>query len=487
MKGQAVGNMAKILWPSEDEMLALREITCQDYVTNELSALDLLWPASLINEQARTKEHFNWPLLLAILGFAFSAVLAFVIGPMQMILVAAVLDYGWVTTSYYPAALNFSLITTGIITLVNLTALILSWRAQPQRTHLTLALVAGSTFEIGLIWFTSRVVTWPPHILTLALLLSFAGFLILALLISKQYDSHTKNTVLTKAILSFMIIATLAEICLSAIYLFEPSTSGSPEQIKQLAAAQEQAHLAEVTRPLSDLTYTLCGEPYQIVYASKEGNSGLFECKNSGEVYSVADFKETNGKSLRGAAIYLGTTKSTSLNLTFPNSYYLYRSLPDSNIEDELVLMLPANSEQELIDNVTTPLLDFWQTHSERSIFINIFYNNDLGAVTSTRDFVLMSALDTMSMNPLLPRGDSYKGYLDGKIVPYTYEADTTLQALNELGADPKLYADSSRIALTTHRHISLHLAAGETFDYESLRIKLQESFTGGIENLPVE
>lgn len=479
--------MTKILWPSEDEMLALREITCQDYVTNELSALDLLWPASLINEQARTKEHFNWPRLLATLGFIFSTILALIIGPMQMVLVATVLDYGWVTTSYYPAALDFSLIAAGIIALINLVTLIISWRAQPQRTHLTIALVAGSTFEIGLIWFTSHVVNWQPHILTLVLLLGFAAFLILALFANKQYDGHTKQTVLTKVILNFMMIAALAEICLSIVYLFEPATSGSPEQIKQLATAQEQAHLAEITRPLSDLTYALCGEPYQIVYASQAEDSGLFECKTSGEVYSVADLKEANGKSLRGAAIYLGTTKNTGLNLAFPNSYYLYRSLPGSNTEDELVLMLSASSEQELIDNVTLPLLDFWQNHSDRSIFINTFYNNDLGAVTSTRDFILMSALDTMSMNTLFPRGDSYKGYLDGKIVPYIYEADTTLQALNELGADPKLYADSSRIALTAHRHLSLHLTAGETLDYDSLYAKLQASFVGGIENLPTE
>lgn len=482
MKGQSVGNVAAILWPSDEDMLALREITCQDYITTELSALDLLWPASLINEQARAKERRDWSRPLAILSFVLTALMAIIVGPMQMILVAAVLDYGWVTTSYYPVALNIVLIASIIVSIINLAALVLAWQARPQRTYLTTVLVAGSVTEIGLIWLTGRVVTWQPHLLTLILLLVLAAFFIAALFINKAYIARTHNNTPTKVALSLMMVLVLAELALGIISIFESNGTGDPERIQQLSSAQEQAHQPEITRTLSDLTYTLCGQPYQIIYASKAAPSGLFECKESGEVFSVTDLRDHN-KSVKGSAMYLGTTKNTPISWAFPNSRYLYRELPATETENELALMVAAATEQELVDNITQPLLNYWQDHSEHNLFINIFYNSDLNTVTSTRDFVLMSALDTMVMSPDLPRGDSYEGYWEGKIVPYNYQGDLELLALNELGSDPKLYADSSRIALLTHRHLSLRLSAGENLTYDTLRERLQSSFVGGLEN----
>ena len=53
MKGQTVGATG-LLWPSDKAMLDLREISCQDYILEETTPLDLLWPASLINELGNT-------------------------------------------------------------------------------------------------------------------------------------------------------------------------------------------------------------------------------------------------------------------------------------------------------------------------------------------------------------------------------------------------------------------------------------------------
>ena len=114
MKGQTVGATG-LLWPSNKAMLDLREISCQDYILEETTPLDLLWPASLINEQARSSTRRSWAIPLATFAFILSIVATFIIGPLQMILVAAILDYNWVTTVYFPNALHFTLITTGFI------------------------------------------------------------------------------------------------------------------------------------------------------------------------------------------------------------------------------------------------------------------------------------------------------------------------------------------------------------------------------------
>lgn len=481
MKGQSVG-ATELLWPSGLAMLALREITCQNYSTDQATTLDLLWPAGLINEQARlrTRRHLATPI--AIIAFTLSLVLAFVIGPMQMILVATVLDYNWVTTVYYPSALNFVFIASGFATLMSLVALALSWRAQPRATFTNITLAVGTFVEIALIWLSGRIYHWPPHTLSLILLITAATFIIATLFVNKQFFRKSQNTTLTRFILSLLMVCALTEICLVIIYLFQPALTHNSIKVEQQATAQAQAQAPGVSRTLSDLTYVLCTSSYQVVYQSQSGTSGLFECANSGEVYSVQEVPERSNKAMFGAATYLGTTNNADVSLTFPSARYLYRSMPVATDEDELVLMYPASSEQELIDNIAQPLLEYWQNHHDRSLFITIFYNDNFSQISSTRDFILMSALDTMAMLSALPHGNTLQGYLNNAIVPYSYKPDTELEALHELGSTPTLYAESSRIALTNSRHLSLHLPKDTELTSETLHELLQNSFTGGFQ-----
>lgn len=481
MKGQTVGATG-LLWPSNKAMLDLREISCQDYILEETTPLDLLWPASLINEQARSGTRRSWAIPLATFAFILSIIAAFIIGPLQMILVAAILDYNWVTIVYFPNALHFTLIATGFIALIGFVGLILSWRTHPKPTYVSATLILGSLIEIALIWISGRITSWAPHVLSLILLIVAASFIIAALLINKQFFRKAHNSPFAKTVLSLLMVFALTEAILSAIYVFEPAFTHNPAEVEQLATAHEQAQLPGVSRNLSDLTYVLCNSPYQLIYQAQDGDSGLFECSNSGEVYSVQETPERSNKSVFGAAMYLGTTHDGEVSLAFPNARYLYRTLPNTSAEAELVLMYPAASEQELVDNIVQPLLGYWQKHHDQNLFINIFYNDDFSQVNSTRDFVLMAALDTMVMTASLPRGNTLQGYFNGIIAPYYYEADTALKALRELGSTPELYANSSRIALTDSRHISLHLAAKTELTSETLRELLQNSFVGGIE-----
>lgn len=480
MKGQPVGTVS-LLWPNDAAMSALHKIACQKHTNDEISTLDLLWPAHLINEQARLRTHRNWATPLAVWAFLLSLILAFIIGPLQMILVAATLDYSWVTTVYYPTVLNFALTTSGLIALLSALALALSWRSHPKITFTNVVLILGALIELATIWISGRVYNWAPHTTSLVLLVIAAIFIVLALLVNKQFFRKTQNTSTTKVFLSLLIVFALSEAILSIIHLFEPALAHNTAKVEQQAIAQEQAQLPGIPRALSDLVYVLCAGSYQTVYHGQSADNGLFECTNSGEVYSVQEVPERSNKAMFGAATYLGTTHDAAVSLAFPNARYLYLSIPGVSTEDELVIMYPAATEQELIDNITQPLLEYWQSHHGRDLFISIFYNDDFRQINSTRDYILMTALDTMTLHNTLPHGNTLEGYFNNAIVPYNYSVDTELKALHELSGDPALYANSSRVALTNSRHISLHLHANTELNFDTLRELLQNSFVGGI------
>lgn len=474
-----VGTDTGLLWPDRTTMLALHELSRprNRLMTIDVDAEDLLWPSQLINAQARLRQRKDLAVPIAALAFMLSIVLGIIIGPIQLLLIATTLDYNWVTATYYPRALHFVLLGAGLVTFINVLALALSWKSQPRRTYLTMALAIATWLEIGAIWLLCYILSWQPHQLTLALVILTLLLVMMILLTSKQYVPQVRNTKRTKIALGVMIFLSIVEAGFSIAYLVESLEHADPERAMQMSIEQQQARIDGVPIMLSDFTYMLCSGNYQVIYLDEDKTSGLFECSVSGEVYSVEDPKQRNSTSVRGNATYLGTTRNKDVSLSFSTAHYLYRSLPKALEEDELALMLPANSEVELIDTITPQLFNYWQNHSDRNLYINIFYNPSLDGVTSTRDFVLMAAMNTMALVDQLPNGNTKHGPLDGKMFAYIFQTDKNLKALNELGSKPDAYSNEARDALKMYRHLTLRLQAGEEINYDSLRTRLENSF----------
>lgn len=478
MKGQMVGTDEMLLWPDNSTMSMLISLTRpRNKVTvTEIETAELLWPAKLINQQAHLAKRKDYSKPLALFGFIMSILLGVVVGPAQLVLIAVMLDYNWVTSTYYPRALNYVFFFASLNALIDLAALILAWNSRPKRTYQTIALVIGSLVILSIIWLAGCIVSWQPHELTLILMAVTLVFLMIILLLSKQYIRTSKNHTSTKLALTILMAISILVSSFSVVYLIESQANNNPARIEEMTIEMQNSRIQGVPNLLSDLTYLLCADKYQIVYLTDSKSSGIFEC-NNGNVYSVEDINQRNSNSIRGAATYLGTTRNNDVSLSFPTSRYLYRSMPDLLDSDELVLMYPAQTEIELLDNITLQLLNYWQNHSNRALFVSIFYNTNLDSVISTNDFILMAALGTLTLIDQLPGGNTRHGPYEGEMLAYIYEPDDDLKALGELGAQPKLYADSTRESLTTLRHLSVRLNPGETYDYDTLRAKLQASF----------
>lgn len=477
-----MGNSEILVWPDQVAMMSLYTLSRprNKSLSSDADSLSLLWPSKLINELARLRQRRDFSRPVAIFSFIISLILAIAIGPAQLFLIASTGDYNWVTTVYFPEALRYTLLVSGIVAIIDFGALILAWRSRPKRTRTTIALVTSSLIIIGLIWLASQIIGWQPHHITITLLGALIFCLIILLLLSKQYITEQYNNLLTKITLVLLMISALFS-AIGGFRYYQASSEVDPVKISQISANQAAARIEGVSELLSNAVFTLCNGKYQIVFLSELHAAGLFECTKTGDIYSANELTSTSGRTISTATTYLGTISDPTISRAFPNSYYLYRSLPQALSEDELVLMLPASSEQELIDNFAPLLLAYWQTNNQRNLFINVFYNKNLDEISSTKDYILMAALETMARTDKLPHGNTIVGYHQGQKVNYRYFEDEDQYALNELGADPTLYANSTRYALTTQRHISLHLQAGQELDPATLRTTLQESLTGGM------
>lgn len=483
MKGQ-VGVESVLLWPSVEEMSALYRLSRPyqpNLVDNENTA-DLLWPAHLINEQARRREPKNWSIPLAILAFALSSILGFIVGAVQLILIATTQDYGWVTTVYYPATLDQVLFFANFALLFNLAALILAWRAKPRSAHIVTALATGTILELGLIWLSGCIAPWQPHQLALALTAILLVFWVLALMANRQYLTHTTNTLTMKAILATLMAFTVTEFLFTAGYYIEQAAISPTERAHLTATAEAQAaaKLEEVPANLSNLVYFACKSNYSIVYLSRNAESGLFECTNNNDVYSVTDPYRQNSSIIYGSATYLGTTNNLEISQAFPDTKYLFRSLPRALDQDELAIMYAAENRDDLVAKLAPALLEYIQTHPDRTLVLNAFYTSILENIATTKDFVLMSALNTMTMVDSLPNGSTHRSYYNDAVVKYILQPDEKLTAMNELGTTPKLYAKEALIALKSNQHISITIPAHSTFTLPELQQQLFKSFVGG-------
>lgn len=159
-----------LLWPSNAVMTILLSMSRprNAVVVTEDTVDDLLWPAELINHQARLRKRLSPVKPLAVVTFILSLVLGFVVGPMQLILAATRSDYTWATATYFPLAVYYVLFGVIIVAIMSLVTLVMAWRSEPKIARLVATLVAGSLAEVALIWYFGCIHVIQPHQLTLA-------------------------------------------------------------------------------------------------------------------------------------------------------------------------------------------------------------------------------------------------------------------------------------------------------------------------------
>lgn len=224
---------------------------------------------------------------------------------------------------------------------------------------------------------------------------------------------------------------------------------------------------------LNDMVREVCYGDYEIIYKSIYNDGmGIFMCSDRYEIYS---FKEDRRESYftYGKAEYYGTIRDDLVEKYFPNAHYLYRKLYNEAYHDELILLLAADSETELVEkNIDAVYAYIKELNKEykTDLDITILYTNSLDTVKTTMDYILLA---TYTKNvPWLPHGNGF-----GK---YILEVDSNYECLQEIGADKTLYSSQTRDALKLKRHIYTQITNGREITKESLKRRLENSFVQG-------
>lgn len=454
--------------------------------TLDNEGLDLLWPSELVKERSALRRQRPWSPALAIASLIFASIIAIALGPVQLILMAITQDYPLVTEVYFPVALRVCLMLTGVLAIVIIIAIVRAWHEQPPRSTMVATAGIGAVVIGGTVWLDAFVLHLSANQLTIFLILIIITAWI-AVYVSVKRTFLTDRPVRSLAIsFASILVFGLAEIAMTGVYLFSQTSTAEESQIalKELGQAQAAARIDGISPELSDLVYTLCQGNYDSVYLlSGSTDTGLFECRDSREVYSVSGPNEPvtpASSTIIGSAFYFGKTFDSFIANFFPTdtgAKYLYRNLSETDNPSELVLLLPAENEEALVNGYLERLTALANNPERDTLALSIFYTNELNTVVSTRDFILIAAVDTISMLSWLPHGMNLQGYLNERYGAYLYTLDSQLYALNELAANPLFYSSQTRDALNARRHISIILEAGRQYNSDELRDMLWASF----------
>ena len=457
---------------------------------DERELLSLLWPNNLIHELSESQARSRWATPLMIVSFVLSSLLALLLGPVQLLVLAFSGDYLMTTELFFPIALRVSMIASGVIAIMTIVALIQTWREQSKYSLTNVVLGLGVGLITFLIWLSAFGVDFRPYQMTILMLLAIILPLVGAVVLRKNhYETEQKHLALhSMLVIAVALVAVETVFDVTFVFIDIAGREKVQSELELIGAAQQAARTEGVANGLSDLAFTLCNSQYDVVYQSDElGDTGIFECKDSHDVYVVsgpleAQAEYKTGSVVTGSAFYLGTTDSTLVSQYFPSDSgvrYLYRELKDRNDPSELVLLVPAAGEQEVIAQVADPLTGLINAHASQNqdLRISIFYNSELNSVYNTRDFIILAAADTIALNDYLPNGSSLAGYVDGRSGTYIYRPDTELKVLTDLGAKPLIYSAQTRNAITANRHITFVAEKGRQYTVEEVVNMMTYSF----------
>ena len=294
-------------------------------------------------------------------------------------------------------------------------------------------------------------------------------------------QTNTKTTNQDKApifIIIIILVIALATV-ITVIFLKAQNIPENPPNNSIPASNQPITNLDDdsgtdtpktVDERLDELTRVLCNGNYSTVYQSQV-DTGIFHCAN-GEIYSVTApaTEEKTGHYTKGYASFIGTTKLLASPNALSDFYFIHNYNTQQN---NLYLLIEADSEQAAVDKVAAPLYAYLVEHAkyynnDNTLGIHIFYNEQLDTVKSLSDYVIIAG--AIGFVTQLPHGYSYQD-------SYTFAYDDT-SALSEIGANPSTYSSQTRNAIKFHTHTNYGIANNQPpATIEELKTGLMSSF----------
>lgn len=216
---------------------------------------------------------------------------------------------------------------------------------------------------------------------------------------------------------------------------------------------------------LEKMASALCEGKNETIYKIDD-DSGLFLCDETKNIYSITDPHMDSSGTIPAHAAYIGSIYNEEVEKYFKDTIYIYRDYTSPEKKVDLILLVEADSEQDLVEKIYESMFEFAQSR-EDIVSATVFYNESLDTVKTVRDYVMISA--AIGVYNELP----FRKTIDG----YFFAFDDTMPALSKIGANPDLYSSETRNAIKFNRHITINLGMSEDVRGEDLKVRMLNSF----------
>lgn len=447
------------------------------------------------------------PLVLAGVAFALLSIALFVIGP-GLFLYALQLDgYGWVLSFFY----EYFVAGVGAVSIVSavlyLVSFIMAYKKSPHHLANILIMLSGNIIGLALMWLSGynliRVSSvLAAIILMLCILCPVIGLVLLHInrakcqknikqmsgtgqvelnLLPKEQGTPPSIRILTAVSLVILVV----EAGVAVVYFVQNGLAYAKfMQERREFEAQEQQEIDAIASrtdldggsQIANLAYAIClRENFEVVYQLE--NKAIVQCTESQEIYELGDQieEDDDGYYTKAQAVYYGTTKDEEVERYFPGQKYIFRDLQNASYPDEVTLLLPASSAEEVIANYSEPLYNYIQALNaqyDTDLQLRIFFNEDLSDVETTQDFVILAGIHEVP-GGWLPHGNG----LSSGLREYIFEDPDELAILNYFGENPEdTYSAQTRSAIKFHPHFNFSINGGEDLTLEELQELMRDS-----------
>lgn len=426
------------------------------------------------------------PLVLASVAFILLSIAFLILGPGVMITAKLTEPFSWIVSFYYVYLVVGTSVVSLISTILYTIACIMTFKKAPKYLTNILIMLAGNAIGLATMWLSGYKIIRIPIVPTTIIMLACVILPCLGLIILRRFRKQNASQPKTYPIPIFISIAMLALIIESGVAIFylsqlwhqyrpiiEANQQYQKKQEEQFAETTSDKNLSDRLGPMS---FALCQGGFDIVHQI-QGNEedAIVQCNSTSDIYELhSAYEKENGYTI-ASAIYYGTTKDEILARYFPNQLYIYKNLYNSSYNEEVYLLLQANTIEEVIKKYSEPLYEYIKEQNanyQTDITFEILYNEDLSRITTTKDYTLLAGLHDI-VNDWLPHGNGFNGPRGENYIFYGVD---DVRVLDDLGMHPDSYSEQTRNAIKFHPHLSFSITNGKQITLKELQTIMQNS-----------
>ena len=399
-------------------------------VSNQLSMQTEVATTQSIVEQLispNIKPKKAWPLVTAWVTFIAATLFFLALGPGSIIMAAITSPYAWVVSFLWiPSMYAILTFAAPVLLILAVISLFFTCKKFPTKIRTVFILLSNIVIGLPITWFSLNSIIPMSFIVYTIIMGALSVVPIILLIVFKIRDKKkatsqalpkSTNEKTAKIVFIASLTIIVIELGFAILQLITPVSNliaihEQEKQAEQIINSAAESSGSKSSKNLSKMVYAVCYGEYDVVYQSTD-DTGLFECKENSEVFSVTDpHEDKSGYIDTASASFLGATYDETVAKYFPDTIYIYRNYLNADIYTDLILLVEASSEDEVVDSYLDAIYNYIKDVNSKyteEVRVSVFYADKLDTVEATRDYILLSG--AVGLYDWLPHGNGLGGY----------------------------------------------------------------------------